>query len=159
MRRLALMLLAAMTMLLAACDPFSTEELVVVNKSGQAVTIIRYDTYASQITYDSIGPEELHTDTIKLKNGDSLLVAQNNHPSTTSYEIATNNIKYDGWKDSVRFLFEDGTEKLYLADKDILEGPYAFGSDSYTYEERKSDERQYRHLTLWSRLTYTIAKL
>ncbi len=149
---LAMVSLAVMT----SCDPSCNEEYVVKNLSGHDVVVTRYYTLHSglwnnwQTIEDSV---RCHIDTLMdgtdTKWGSSRL-------GTVNRESIEYYMKNEYWSDSVVFAFSNGTSRTFCPDSDTVWGPYAFGSTSYTYEEQENEDRIFRGMICWARLTYTF---
>ncbi len=140
---------------LTACDPYCTEECVVKNLSGHNVTVMRYYTLHSGY-YNNFQPIEdsvrIYTDII-MNGAESPYV--DGRLGCTGRMYIQYTMKELYWQDSVRFEFADGTTRVFLPDCDTVWGPYAFNSDSYTYEEKRNQGIP-RNQTLWARMTYTL---
>ena len=151
---LALVSMAMMT----ACDPACTEELVVKNQSGHDVVVTRYHTVHSGLWNDWQPIEDsVRTDVATIKNGDEAKSIEGRLGMTGRQSIEYT-MEYLYWQDSVWFEFDDGTTRAFYSDCDTAWGPYAFGSDNYSYEEKRNRGLTFRNAVLWSRLTYTLTE-
>ena len=152
------MAFVAAAMLLAACDPTCTEELVVKNMSGHDVVVTRYHTVHPGGWNDWQPIEDsVRTDVETLKDGGETKFIED-HLGVTGRRGIELTMGYRYWQDSVRLEFDDGTTRLFRPDCDTAWGPYAFGSDSYTYEDRPNRGLTFSGEILWARLTYTLTK-
>lgn len=149
----ALFVLAA-TMVLTSCDPSYSEEWVMMNHSGHDVDITLFQTLVPEPA-NKLADTTVRTREQKLESGDSLVVVfgglgATNHDQFCFY------LRYNYRMDSVRFTFDDGTTRTFYPETDTTWGPYAFGSDSYSYQEKANEGRTFHGAILWARLTYTL---
>ena len=148
----------AAAMLLTACEPVCTEELVVKNLSGHDVVVTRYHTVHSGRWNDGQPIEDsVRTDVATIKDGDETKSIEG-HLGMTGRQSIEYAMERLYWQDSVRFEFDDGTTRVFRPDCDTVWGPYAFGSDSYTYEDKPNEGGIFRGQILWARLTYTLTE-
>ena len=156
MKKLSILVIAAaVAALFSACDPGSTEEIVLVNHTGHNLQIIRYE-YADNYNGGTQGQVLGHI--TSLSDGDSALVTDMGGLGTTSYDQLVYDAANHYWGDSTNFAFEDGTKHTFVLGKDTVWGPYAFKSGNYKYEEKVNDGPWWKDMVLWNRLTYTITE-
>lgn len=155
MKLLNLVMAVAACIMLASCDPACTIEWVMVNHSGHDVVITRYNTVNLNHA-DTIPEYKLITRVTTLKNGDSLLVEDLGRLGSTSYGYSIQCARYEYWRDSVQFAFDDGTTHTFVDNCDTTWGPYAFHTDNYSYQEKANEGITFHGYILWSRLTYRI---
>ena len=152
------MAFVAAAMLLAACDPTCTEELVVKNQSGHDVVVTRYHTVHPGGWNDWQPIEDsVRTDVETLKDGGETKSVEG-HLGEAGRGCIEHTMSRLYWQDSVRIEFDDGTTRVFRPDCDTVWGPYAFGSDSYTYEDKPNEGRAFHGDILWARLTYTLTE-
>ena len=152
------LLAMAAAMLLSACDPACTEELVVKNMSGHDVVVTRYHTVHPGLWNDLQPIEDsVRTDVATIKDGDETKSIEG-HLGMTGRQCIEYAMERLYWQDSVRFEFDDGTTRVFRPDCDTVWGPYAFGSDSYTYEDKPNRGLTFRGAILWARLTYNLTE-
>lgn len=145
-------------MLVTACDPGCTEECVVKNQSGHHVVVTRYHTVNPGGWNDWQPIEDsIRTDVKTIKDGAEVKIVEG-HLGMTDRTSVECTMRYLYWQDSVRFEFDDGTTRVFRPDSDTMWGPYAFDSESYSYEEKPNEGMSFHGAILWSRLTYTITE-
>ncbi|MCQ2300040.1 MAG: hypothetical protein MJZ81_07960 [Bacteroidales bacterium] len=152
-----ILILAGLAMM-TSCDPACTEELVVKNQSGHEVVVTRYHTvYAGLWNNRQPIEDSVRTDVATIRNGDETKSIEG-HLGVTDRKSIELTMEYLYWQDSVRFEFDDGTTRTFRLGRDTAWGPYAFGSDNYSYEEKRNPGLTFHNAVLWSRLTYTITE-
>ena len=145
-----------LAVMLVACDPGYTEDVVIRNASTHYVTIIPLhpetdDSTAttSEKTYYTLAPNE------------EVVIEQLGGIGSASFEEGVNYFKAF-YGDSVKLGFGGIWEDILLREKTYYawetEGvsPYNFQSANYTYEEKRNSGRVFHDLPYYGKLTFTI---
>lgn len=135
---------------LPSCDPISGADFVMVNHSGHGVEVVCYRT-EEPAEWNRLSEPELRTETVRLRDGDSLKIFGDDWTGTAHYEAAVGMVRRF-WQDSVRFEFDDGTTRMFHPGCDTMWGPYAFETDNYTYHGEPNHRTEIR----WAQLIYTL---
>jgi hypothetical protein len=155
MKKISFIIILAV--LLAACDPGYTEDVVIHNASSHYVTIVPHDA----ILHDSIlsSSDKIFT----LAPNEEVVIEQLGGIGSASFEGGVNYFKAF-YGDSVKLGFggfgDDGLvrEKTYYAWETTGISPYNFQSTNYTYEEKRNTGRVFHDLPYYGKLTFTITE-
>ena len=144
-----------LAVLVTACDPAYTEDVVIRNASSHYVTIIPLYPETNDSTATIAG--KAYT----LAPDEEIILEQLGGIGSASFEEGVNYFKAF-YGDSVKLGFggfgEDGLlrEKTYYAWETSGISPYNFQSANYTYEEKRNTGRVFHDLPYYGKLTFTI---
>ena len=144
-----------LAVILAACDPGYTEDVVIRNASSHYVTIIPLHPEADDSLATIAGK------TYTLAPNEEVVIEQLGGIGSASFEEGVNYFKAF-YGDSVKLgfggIWEDilVREKTYYAWETTGISPYNFQSLNYTYEEKLNTGRVFHNLPYYGKLTFTI---
>jgi len=145
-----------LALLVTACDPAYTEDIVIRNASSHYVHITHYGINDN----DSSIASNLHN-YFYLAPNEEVVVEQLGGLGSASLEMGVNYLKVF-YGDSVKLGFggfsEDGLlrERTYYAWETTGSSPYNFQSLNYTYEEKRNTGLVFHDMPYYGKLTFTI---
>lgn len=129
-------LLAAATLLFAACDPGYTCDNVINNASNHKVSVIplAYEVYSSHRDISAHDTVYLYDITVLDKNEKSFVMSSGGLGSASREECIYNMRQYLG--DSVKFLFDNEKSIVFYATDTSGVSPYNFDAPFYHYVQK-----------------------